>query len=253
MTSKTAESFQTKRFEAMSCPCEILLDTTDEGLADEQLNVAQGEASRIEKKYSRFLKGNIVDEINQSRGKPVHVDEETAALLDYAAECFEISGGLFDITRRGWNQVTWQRPILQLPDGFDIDFGGICKEYAADQILALLRKQDALSALVNLGGDIAVAGIRRWSVGIEDPAQAGRILRVVHLRQGGVATSGTNKRPGHVLHPKTGQPVTNAPRSVTVAAKTCTEAGFWSTLALLQGENAEAFLREQSLEFWCEK
>ena len=65
--------------------------------------------------------------------------------------------------------------------------------------------------------------------------------------------SGTTKRgPGIILHPKTGKPVENAPQSVTVAAKTCTEAGFWSTLAILKGESAETlFLEEQSLEFWC--
>jgi thiamine biosynthesis lipoprotein len=81
----------------------------------------------------------------------------------------------------------------------------------------------------------------------------------VHLRQGGVATSGTTKRFiraggetfSHILNPKTGWPVKQAPQSVTVAAKTCTEAGFWSTLGVLNGANAEAFLEEFCLEYWC--
>ncbi len=251
MTTKTAESFQTVRFEAMSCPCEILLDTTDSSMAAEQLSLARQEAERIENKYSRYRQGTLVDHINHSGGKKVEVDEETVALLDFANECYEMSGGLFDITRVGWDQVSWKRPFIQLPSGFEIDFGGICKEYASDRILELLIKRHKISTLVNLGGDIVASGDRLWSVGIENPAHPGEILRTIHIRRGGVATSGTTKRPGHILNPKTLQPVQNAPLSVTVAAKTCTEAGFWSTLAVLQGGNAETFLKEQSLESWC--
>jgi thiamine biosynthesis lipoprotein len=225
--------FLIRRFEAMGCPCEILLDTTDETLADQQLIVARREAERIEQKYSRFRPGSIVSQIN--RGAKVSIDDETAALLKYAAECFELSGGLFDI-RRG---------------GKDIDLGGICKEYAADQILSLLVKRRPIATLVNLGGDIAAAGDRLWSVGIEDVSRPGQVVRTIYLRKGGVATSGTTKRPGHILNPKTGRPVVKAPESVTVAAKTCTEAGFWSTLAVLHGEAAEFFLEEQGLEYWC--
>jgi thiamine biosynthesis lipoprotein len=249
-------------FQAMGCPCEILLNTDDLVLGAEQLEVARREAQRIEEKYSRYRKGNIVHKINESEGKDVEVDDETAALLDYAAECYGMSGGLFDVTTGalrkspdashvGWSKISWKRPFLQLPRGFEIDFGGICKEYAADQILKLLIKRHPISTLVNLGGDIACAGNRLWSVGIEDVARPGKIARTLHLRQGAVATSGMTKRIGHILNPRTGKPIENAPDSVTVAAKTCTEAGFWSTLAILQGPKAESFLQTQSLEFWC--
>jgi len=276
----------TGRFNAMGCPCEILLDTADPSLAARQMDIAINEARRIEKKYSRYLRGSVLDQINQSRGK-TEVDEETAALLDYAARCYELSDGLFDITtgvlrklwrfeggekaipsaaslasigsRIGWDKVSWKRPFIELPSGFEIDLGGICKEYAADRILGLLTKRGDISVLVNLGGDIAAAGSRLWSVGIEDPAHPEKMARTLSLRQGGLATSGTTKRfvraggeiLSHILNPKTGAPVRRPARSVTVAAKTCTEAGFWSTLGVLQGLRAEAFLEEQRLEFWC--
>lgn len=38
---------------------------------------------------------------------------------------------------------------------------------------------------------------------------------------------------GHILNPKTGWPVHPAPRSVTVVADSCTEAGLLATLAML--------------------
>src|SRR5207302_6206020 len=94
----------------------------------------------------------------------------------------------------GWDKVLWKRPFVQLPSGFEIDFGGICKEYAADRILSLLVKRHAIGTLVNLGGDIAAAGSRLWSVGIEDVSRAGQVAKTVNLRKGGIATSGITKR-----------------------------------------------------------
>lgn len=252
------------RFAAMGCPCEILLDNADVRLGEAQLALAVREAERIEHKFSRYRQGNMVDRINQAGGARVEVDEETAALLDYAAECYAISKGRFDITtgilrkgpyleRIGWNRVVWERPFIRMPTGFEIDLGGICKEYAADRILGLLREHDGTSTLVNLGGDIAASGERTWAVGIENIAREGESSRILSLRMGGIATSGSTKRPGHIVDPESGRPVTQAPKSVTVAASTCTEAGFWSTLAMLQGAMAEMYLKEQGLRFWCSR
>jgi thiamine biosynthesis lipoprotein len=47
--------------------------------------------------------------------------------------------------------------------------------------------------------------------------------------------------------------VPDAPRSVTVAADTCTQAGMVSTLAMLRGAGAEAFLDAQGLRYWCDR
>ena len=44
-----------------------------------------------------------------------------------------------------------------------------------------------------------------------------------------------------------------APRSVTVAADTCTEAGMLSTLAMLEGYTAEAFLDGEGVTYWCRR
>lgn len=58
------------------------------------------------------------------------------------------------------------------------------------------------------------------------------------------------KRLGHILNPRTGWPIEDAPRSVTVLAGSCTEAGTLSTLACLQGLKARKFLEEQGVRFW---
>ncbi len=81
---------------------------------------------------------------------------------------------------------------------------------------------------------------------------------LLELDHGALATSGDSHRYllkdgvrySHILDPRTGWPVRNAPRSVTVAASSCTEAGLLATLAMLQGEKAAAFLQEQGVRHW---
>jgi thiamine biosynthesis lipoprotein len=57
-------------------------------------------------------------------------------------------------------------------------------------------------------------------------------------------------RYGHIFDPSTGWPIPGGPRSVTVAASSCTEAGQLSTLALLQGVGARDFLDSQQVRYW---
>jgi FAD:protein FMN transferase len=46
--------------------------------------------------------------------------------------------------------------------------------------------------------------------------------------------------------------VRKAARSITVAADTCTQAGTLTTLAMLQGENAEPLLQASGMQYWLQ-
>lgn len=167
----------------------------------------------------------------------------------------------------GWHKVRWERPRLQLQlqPGMEIDFGGIGKEYAVDAAARLIEVElGRISCVVNFGGDIAVRHPRSdgaaWRVGIEAAAAPGSPSRTIGLRQGGLATSGDSRRfllangtrYSHILDARTGWPVPDAPRSVTVLGGTCTQAGAFSTLAILQGANARQFLIGQGVQFWIQ-
>ncbi len=280
------------RFTAMACPCEVLIETHDAALARHATGIAAGYALSIERKFSRYRDDNIIHRINTASGAPIVVDDETAKLLDFADALTRISGGRFDITsgvlRRawtfdgsdgvpsqamvdallrnvGWSKVRWNSPELQLQPGMEIDFGGIGKEYAADAAARLIDDEvGPVSCLVNFGGDIAVRHSRKdgapWRVGIEAAAAPRAALGMIGLRQGGLATSGDSrrfvlangKRYSHILDARTGWPVPDAPRSVTVAAGTCTQAGALSTLAILQGADARTFLDSQHVQYWIQ-
>ena len=275
----------------MGSPCEVLTRAEDESLARQLMDVAASEAWRIEDKFSRYLPDNVTARVNNSNGEPVEVDDETAGLIDFAESLFDMSGGRFDITSGvlrkawvfdgsekmpdvplvqsilanvGWTKVAWNRPILTLQPGMQIDFGGIGKEYAVDKAAELASKVDESAALVNFGGDVMAAGpapaSKAWKVGIEVPeTAAGNAGRVINLSHGALATSGDARRfvlkdgvrYGHIPDPTTGYPVMDAPRSITVAADTCTQAGMLATLAMLNGAAAEEFLQAQEVQYWC--
>jgi FAD:protein FMN transferase len=269
----------------MASPCEILFDLKEAPLATWLGELAAEETHRIEQKFSRYRDDNIISTINHSTGRPVTIDEETADLLDFAADCHRLSNGRFDITsgvlRRlwhfdggekiptrkqvkallplvGWNRLTWERPTLTLPAGMEIDLGGIGKEYAVDRVASLLAPRTEAAFLVNFGGDLRAVGRRRdgkpWEVGVERPGLEGQAALQINLMQGAVATSGDatryleagGVRYPHILNPRTGWPVLQAPRSVSVLADTCTAAGLLATLAMLRGRDAEQFLDEQN-------
>lgn len=276
-------------FTAMASPCEVLVDTDDPAEAGSLASIAADEARRIEQKFSRYRSDSVVGALNRAEGRATAVDEETARLLDYAAACWEESGGLFDVTsgalRRawtfdgsdrvpdeaviqaalrdvGWQRVRWDGIALAMPRAMEIDFGGIGKEYAVDRAAALLLARTDRAVLVNFGGDLFASGPRRgnrpWVVGLDDPERTGEsALYKIELYGGGLATTGDarrfvihrGRRLGHVLDPRSGWPVADPPASVTVLARTCLEAGTLSTLAYLRGPNAEAFLRPQGVEF----
>lgn len=280
------------RFTAMACPCEVLIEQVSEALARRLLDEVSRCAWRIEAKFSRYRDDNIVHLINSSAGRPVVVDEETAKLLDFAATLTRLSAGRFDITcgvlRQawrfdggdhiplqseidallpliGWHRLSWQSPVLSLQPGMQIDFGGIGKEYAVDAAVALASGiARGVSCLVNFGGDVAVRHARRdgrpWRVGIESAERPGAATSTISLTRGALATSGDSrrfvlkdgKRYSHVLDARTGWPVANAPRSVTVAAESCTQAGTMATLALLQADAAQGFLQSQGMRYWLQ-
>lgn len=288
-----AEGVWVGRFRAMGGPCEVLVETEGEAGARKVLDLVAACAWRIEDKFSRYRAGNIVARINSSDGMPVEVDEETAGLLDYAAELHRLSDGMFDITsgvlrkawtfdgerrvpsraeidsllpRVGWSKVMWSRPWITLRAGMQIDFGGIGKEYAVDQATQSSAQGSEAAVLVNFGGDLAVTrarnGNRPWRVGIEGiAAGASSVGKLVDLSAGALATSGdtyrfvemNGKRRPHILDPRSGWPISDAPRSVTVAAPTCTHAGALTTLAMLQGPAAEEFLQREAVRHWVQR
>jgi FAD:protein FMN transferase len=276
------------KFAAMASACEVLLPLMSAQAALSIGTIAAQEAWRVEKKYSRYRDDSVTAWIHENRGTIIEVDEETAALIDFASQCFDLSEGLFDITsgvlRHAWTfdgsdgipeaavierllplvgfeKLQWQSPRLLLPARMELDFGGIGKEYAVDRAYELLATGESAPFLLNFGGDLRANRAPShgpWQVGIERPNTDAEATMLLDLEYGALATSGDSRRYllkegiryGHILNPLTGWPAPKSPRSVTVAASSCTEAGLLSTVAMLHGAGAQAYLEEQGVRYW---
>ena len=278
----------THSFQAMGTRCETQLYANTAAQAARAAAAVQGDVERLEALYSRYRDTSLLSRINHvaASGGSIDVDPETAHLLDYAATCFDESGGLFDITsgvlRRawnfkggqlpepravqtllthvGWNKLRWHAPhTLEFPEpGLELDFGGVVKEYAADRAAMLCREQGAEHALINLGGDIRVAGPHPdgspWRIAIRDPRTAGGVLQTLELFAGALASSGDYERCidingvryGHILNPLTGWPVRHM-AAVSVAADFCVVAGSAATIGMLLEDKGAEWLRQLGL------
>ncbi len=218
-------------FRAMAAEHEIVVDHDDARAARTAIDAAIAEVHRIEAKFSRYRDDSVTSAIARAAGgAPLAVDEETHALLDYAATCHALSDGAFDITsgvlRRAWDfrrrpprlpsaaeidalrpLIGWQRVArdgrtVRLPvPGMELDFGGIGKEYAADRAAGLLVAHGVRHALVNLGGDLRAIGSqadgRPWRIGIRPPRPgpgAPAAVASVDIADAALATSGDYER-----------------------------------------------------------
>ncbi|MBL8310962.1 MAG: FAD:protein FMN transferase [Burkholderiales bacterium] len=155
-------------------------------------------------------------------------------------------------TVKGTTRVTLPRA------GMELDLGGFGKEYAADRAAALLSQAGATRGLVNLGGDLRALGPQSddepWSIGIQHPRDPASTIASIRLARGALTTSGDyeryfdldGKRYCHILNPQTGWPI-DGWQAVSVVAPLAVAAGAMSTIAMLKGDAAAAFLATQQV------
>jgi thiamine biosynthesis lipoprotein len=148
----------------------------------------------------------------------------------------------------GWSKVQRRKGAIFLPRaGMSIDLGGIGKEYAVDRVTQIAAQHGIENVLVDFGQDLAMRGNPpskpAWHIGLEDPANPGKCWTSLAVKDKAVATSGdylrhfqiNGRRYGHIIDPRSGYPVDNGCRAVSVIAPTCTVAGILSTTAFILG------------------
>lgn len=217
------------------------------------------EMARLSDMMSHYDPNSVVSSINAAAGlRPVVAPPELLQVLRMASAVSVATGGGFDVTvgsLRGWRSGTEAAPVpaaaemqaqrmlvdyrqVVLDDaagtvflarpGMRLDLGGIAKLYILEAGMRTLRGHGIDSAMINGGGDVLVAGAGRaepWLVGVRDPRAPSRLLGVVAIRDGIVASSGDyerffmheGRRYRHILDPRTGIPA-EGPHGVTLVA-----------------------------------
>jgi thiamine biosynthesis lipoprotein len=277
-------------FPALGTTAQVLVtDGREIGVATELLRTS---LAQIDKACSRFRDDSEISALHRAAGREMTVSPLLAQALAVSFRAALLTDGLVDPTvgnalcRLGYDRdfaevvrrpaaptgtagaaPGWWRVSLRerdcsvlLPRGVSLDLGSTAKAFAADRAAADIARTLACGVLVNLGGDIAVAG---------DPPQGGWLVRVceehdapqdapgplMSITSGGVATSSIVRRTWrqgdrdvhHIVDPRTGDLPEPVWRTVTVAAATCVDANTASTAAVVLAGTAQAWLEQRGL------
>ena len=258
----------------------------------EALKIVQDELRRIDETCSRFRDDSELASLNRSAGRPFVASPLLLEALTVALYAAARTDGDVDptvgrslgalgwdrdftvvVARRetprlrivpaaGWKRVRIDRAhrTICIPARVEIDLGATAKALAADRCAHAVHRATGSSALVNLGGDIALAGAAPaggWPIRVTDDHRSDVTApgQTIALTAGGLATSSTTVRRWrsggvevhHIVDPRSGIPASEVWRTVSVAASDCVQANSASTAAIVRGEGAVAWLERSGL------
>jgi FAD:protein FMN transferase len=176
--------------------------------------------------FSTYRADSVVSRLN--RGAAVDVPPEVTEVLAIGAAAERASGGAFALRRGGV-----------------LDPSGVVKGWAAERAAAKLAALPGTDFCLSAGGDITCRTVEpdapAWRIGIEDPRDPTRLVAVVPLRTGAVATSGTAHRGAHIVDARTGR-APDGLASVTVVGDALTAVDVDATAAFALGRDGERWL-----------
>ena len=227
---------------------------------------AETEVARISEKYSVENLENAIK----------NYDAETEEILDFAEKIKNETNGAFDVNiapvMRIWGfyshefgeknhrvptQTEIEEAILTASSGNYKDLGGIAKGYCADRLVALLKEEGVKSAVLSLGGNVALLGSKTdgtpFTVGIKSPFDE-NLYATIQAQNTMIVTSGdyvryfeeNGKRYHHIINPKTGYPAESDLASVTIISDSGIYADALSTALFVMG-------KDEAINYWKEK
>ncbi len=247
---------------------------------------------RVDLAYSRFRADSELTALNAAAGRRVRVSALLFAAIETAIRAARLRDGAVDPTIGhvlrllgyerdfadlpadapsprlligrvpGWQIVELDTATrtVRLPDHVELDLGSSGKAVAADLAAAAAHAETGAGVLVNLGGDIATAGMAPtggWPILCSDDSRTdpGSDGEVVAIAAGAIATSSTTVRRWtrggvvrhHIVDPATGLPAAGPWRTATVVAGTCVDANAGATAAIVLGDRAVEWLERMGL------
>jgi FAD:protein FMN transferase len=198
---------------------------THDDEADAAWAAALGTLRAADRTFSTYREDSVVAAIRRGELAVADAPADVAEVLAIAARTQRATDGAFSV---------W-RP--------DLDPSAVVKGWAVQRASAALRALDDTDFCLSAGGDMvcrAAAGAP-WRIGIEDPRDPARILAVVPVTDGAVATSGTAHRGAHLVDARTGA-VPGTVAQVTVIARSLADADVDATAAYALGPRAAEWL-----------
>jgi len=194
---------------------------------------AYDELRAVDTVFSTYRADSEVSRVNRAELQLADAHPMLREVAGLCAEARARTDGCFDARLPSPHGGIWWDP------------SGVVKGWATQRAATRLSALAGHDVSVNAGGDLALAPGRPdstpWRIGVDDPHRPGRMLTVVAVSYGGVATSGTAARGRHIHDPRTGAPA-DALRAATVVGPSLLWADVYATAAVVRGAGARAWL-----------
>ncbi len=267
-----------------------IFHTESEMLAEARSMLAEVIAA-VDLACSRFRPDSELSRVNRAGGRPTAVSELFLDAIEVSLRAARLTDGDVDPTVgaalraagydrdfelldgsdaaatasrpiSGWRSVSVDRDArtVRVPDGVKLDLGATAKALAADRAARRISRCMPGGVLINLGGDISIAGTPPpggWSVQLDEDhgAELDPAAETVSLSGGGLATSSTTVRRWiadgrprhHIIDPRSADSAPVVWRAVSVAAGSCVDANIASTAAIIRGTRAPEWLERLGL------
>ncbi len=209
---------------------DITVVAKDQVEADEYIDLAVSEITRIEQLISSWDSNSQTSEVNRNAGlRAVKVDAELFDLIQRAIGISKLTDGAFDVSyasmdkiwkfdgsmtvmpstdsiKASVSKVGFQNIVLDKESstvflklkGMKIGFGAIGKGYAADKAKDLLISKGVVSGIINASGDMNTWGKQpdgsEWKVAITNPMDKNKVFALLPITNGAVVTSGNYEK-----------------------------------------------------------
>jgi thiamine biosynthesis lipoprotein len=187
----------------------------------------------VDRTFSTYRADSWISRLARGEVSVSDCPPEVAEVLALGERARVESGGAFDVRRDSGA-------------GSVLDPSAVVKGWAVQRAARVLGSLVATDHCLSAGGDmvchVGTPGADPWRIGIEDPRDPARVVAVVPVRRGAVATSGLAHRGAHIVDARTGRTPTKV-ASVSVVASDLTTADIDATAAFALGPDALTWLR----------
>jgi thiamine biosynthesis lipoprotein len=196
-------------------------------------DAVMAELRAADRMFSTYRADSVISRLGRGEVALADCPAEVAEVLALGEAAERDTGGAFAVRRCR-------------PDGSVVlDPSGVVKGWAAERAAGALHALEGTDFCLSAGGDLVCRTLDPeappWRIGIEHPHDPLRLIAVVPVATGAVATSGSAHRGGHVVDARTGR-VPEGIASVTVVAASLTVADIDATAAYALGRDAVRWL-----------
>jgi Membrane-associated lipoprotein involved in thiamine biosynthesis len=208
----------------------VTVEIADYSAKESDIDMVFSYFESVEKRFSVFKDDSEITLINNGKISQSQYSEDMKTVFVLAEKTKSQTNGYFDI-------IT--------PDG-KYNPSGIVKGWAIYNASKMLLEKGLKNFYVEAGGDIQAHGLNgqgmKWSVGIQNPFDPSQIVKVIRLKDMGIATSGTYRRGLHIYNPHNAKEPLTEIVSISVIGPNIYEADRFATAAFAMGAQGINFI-----------